>query len=152
MKKTISNKADFLYPKHTNIPIRCEKCFRRIYCAKYCTHSIQFNGECDTYLRVCIWVYEHLIFSNVSTRDPFLFVCFLRFRFFFILFFFVCFTLSISLGLGLDLSLSHFHFIRILPTLKQVLFCIYCFYCVLLIVVVICEQWILACWYHPTGW
>lgn len=26
--------------------------------------AFNLNGECDTYLRLCIWLYEHLIFSN----------------------------------------------------------------------------------------
>lgn len=82
---------------------------------KYCEHSIEFNGQMrylpvsgDMYMS--LWTFNN---SNVSTQDPFRFVCFLRFfKFFSLLSVFLPFAriqfsfLSHSAGL----PFLHFHF------------------------------------------
>lgn len=144
--KTISNKADFLYPKHTNIPIRWKSAFEEFTAQNIAHIAFSFNGECDTYLWVCIWVYEHLIFSNVSTRDPFLFVCFLRFRFFF-LFFFYSFHLTWSWSWSI--FLSHFHSISYTPN-SEVSFILHILLFAVCVIDCCCYLWTVNIWLVDT--
>lgn len=152
-----------LYPNHANIIyIRWKSAFSSELTAQniaYIALRLMANFNLPLVMYMNLWTFN---ISNESTWDIHFSVCFLRFCYLFILFLYLYLTACPRLQLLSILSNTFYlirSFVRLLFHIffsislisMWILFCIYCL-CLLLIVVVICEWWISACWYNLVGW